>query len=1720
MLSQGRSVAVCAFIGLLILCLPILFSNNQLQGKQRANPRDIFQRDLSSREQLDDPAIEVVNGTGQDGSNLQPATHWSIFSSSHSTSNPHALERRADGPLYCTNGPCIDGSCCGKNGICGYGPDFCGDGCTSQCNATAMCGQYSENGEMPCGMKLCCSATGWCGTTEVYCGNADPLHGTLPCQAGYGSCAITGPPSCASGSGSSSKRKIGYYQSWNQRDRKCNKVAPSQLNTKGYTHLFFSFASIDPQSFRITPAHPDDVQGMKDFTALSKGGNLQTWIAVGGFDFSNPEAATHTTWSDMVSTKANRAAFISSVKEYMDTYGFQGVDLDWEYPGAPERGGKKLADTRNLSLLVKEMRAAYGIAYGISLTLAPDYWYLRWFDAKAMERNVDFFGFMAYDLHGSWDADVKTLGSLVRGQADIREISKNTLPLWFDGLDPAKLNFGLAMYGRGYTLADPSCNQLLCPFSGPSKPAPCTSFGGVMSLVEIKNLIKEKGLTPQYLEESMMKQITWDDQWIGYDDEETFAAKLAYADSLCFGGSMVWSIDFQEIGSGGPDGEEQDYGEVVYVGTEVYQQPTAQCSPPCVMVFPPSTLDSPTAVTLPPYTATLEVGTTTTTIVAVPTAQTVTVTVIDFFNYYITTSQQPGEPITLRPSFEAPPATVVVTGQNGEPTSRTVLPPPLGGPSSQIPGGTNPGDNPGGDGGDEIPFPFEPTPDPIDDDMEPVDVSDITTVPADPDSTDTAVPFPWPTGAVKPVTNPDDPVEEGSSRVSCKSWFFFICIAWIDLNINVQSWDIKLPPGTIGPGPPPVELLNLPSGWRVGCCLPPWPKMTILPNGQIASTPPEPEACEPTTATLTIESTSYGTTTTQGTVRTTATKTLSREFPIVGCVEDNTIATTVTACDRPTARAVAPAAGVPAKATGVSAASDLLVGGAAEGRDLTPRAGCDPPVLVDAVIFLENPTSSANPLRRKLTTDSASSAPGGPKLASFKVIEAPSAGVVAFFYLEKVQKNYLEESGGLKLRNFFLIGSIVIITPTTPPSSWTPSRSADQESIDQGPSNETALLPSEHGLWKRTEDFLKGWAPSQISVPPRKIWLKTENYDKIDKTYRYQRDSSECEGQFVYVIEDGIDDNHPTLALINGANRIEKLDGQVYGNWRPYTRETMLHGTKVASMIAGDQNGVCPQGKVTIVKMVVAGGTQNRWDEKKNKWAAMFQKLESLALAVEDISGKKRGNKSVVNMSWNVSPMPEAEEYEDVMRALLQALDKLNVVLVAASGNQPNTDITVQPQMFANGLPQKFVNDGVPNLINVGASDINGRAGLFTRQGAGLTVWAPGHLVHAAKADYSNGELETAAGTSYAAPMVAGLVAYYRALPGYGDGLDDPQVVKLLVRKMRRGIQAGVKKQDKGAYIDKNGRKFGALVPPIWNGQLSKDVSCLRQPNAPGCPSIDLGNPTPVGDLCTGAFTKRDVIEGPQETNETLIIRQEDSCPFEPGDGSGSGQGPTKTITYNSGAPSPTCTSGCGKLCTDFWCRPGQTGQPPFFTDPANQSSGLPNLPTLPPTGVTSCPAGSAATSAVQCAGNNGHSACITRQVCTEIPQTTAKPTPTSTPKDPGMTCYRDNNASGKWQPFKSTDANALYFPTCNSGLKLTTNGQGFIGNKNGLRMSFKWADDQTGCKGKKDFDLYQPCHTGFSSIGGQCDVGHGEDNNYGGTYRMQTDYGCVQVSMGKSDLG
>lgn len=83
-------------------------------------------------------------------------------------------------------------------------------------------------------------------------------------------------------------------------------------------------------------------------------------------------ALPRTTWSDLTSSQADRAAFIASLQSSISQNGLQGVDIDWQYPGTPESGGC-LADTEDHVSLVTEMRAIFGTQYGISLTLTPGY---------------------------------------------------------------------------------------------------------------------------------------------------------------------------------------------------------------------------------------------------------------------------------------------------------------------------------------------------------------------------------------------------------------------------------------------------------------------------------------------------------------------------------------------------------------------------------------------------------------------------------------------------------------------------------------------------------------------------------------------------------------------------------------------------------------------------------------------------------------------------------------------------------------------------------------------------------------------------------------------------------------------------------------------------------------------------------------------------------------------------------------------------------------------------------------------------------------------------------------------------------------------------------------------------------------------------------------------------------------------------------------------------
>lgn len=89
----------------------------------------------------------------------------------------------------------------------------------------------------------------------------------------------------------------------------------------------------------------------------------------------------------MVSTASNRIAFIDSAVQFCKTHGFDGIDIDWKYTVASDRGAFK-ADFSNFFTCMKELRSSAG-KLGIIVTLPSSYWYLKGFDVVGLEPQVD-----------------------------------------------------------------------------------------------------------------------------------------------------------------------------------------------------------------------------------------------------------------------------------------------------------------------------------------------------------------------------------------------------------------------------------------------------------------------------------------------------------------------------------------------------------------------------------------------------------------------------------------------------------------------------------------------------------------------------------------------------------------------------------------------------------------------------------------------------------------------------------------------------------------------------------------------------------------------------------------------------------------------------------------------------------------------------------------------------------------------------------------------------------------------------------------------------------------------------------------------------------------------------------------------------------------------------------------------------------------------------------
>lgn len=241
---------------------------------------------------------------------------------------------------------------------------------------------------------------------------------------------------------------------------------------------------------------------------------------------------------------------------------------------------------------------------------------------------------MSYDIHGTWDGDNPYTQRVVNPHTNLTEIGTGLDLLWRNKIDPSKVALGLGFYGRSFTLSDPSCNTPGCAFagdgggSGGGHPGECTQVSGTLSDFEIADILASDNPQFTYNQEAGVNWITWDsNQWVSYDDNKTLAQKEEFASGLCLSGQFAWAVDLGGPGSGqtstgagnGTNGNGTD-GEAgsgdVYISPEIWSEPnpTIACYPPCTFILPPYPVGSETTIVFPPYTTSLEVAWSTTTV--------------------------------------------------------------------------------------------------------------------------------------------------------------------------------------------------------------------------------------------------------------------------------------------------------------------------------------------------------------------------------------------------------------------------------------------------------------------------------------------------------------------------------------------------------------------------------------------------------------------------------------------------------------------------------------------------------------------------------------------------------------------------------------------------------------------------------------------------------------------------------------------------------------------------------------------------------------------------------------------------------------------------------------------------------------------------------------------------------------------------------------------------
>ncbi|MGH3343211.1 MAG: glycoside hydrolase family 18 protein [Carbonactinosporaceae bacterium] len=232
---------------------------------------------------------------------------------------------------------------------------------------------------------------------------------------------------------------------------------------------------------------------------------------------------------------------------------FDGIDIDWEWPGADVPGNVvRQSDRRNLTLLLREFRRqldAYGEQagrhYSLSVVLPPSREDIQaGFQSPEIFRHVDYATVTGFDLHGSWESRTNHAAQLFTppgDPSDERLSVDRAVSTWLHrGAPPCKLSVAVPAFGRGWR-GVPARNDGL--YQRARGPAPGPVEEGAQDYRVLADLRGERFRDTEHGALWLYFGASAGAQWWSYDDPAVIRRKATYVREHGLGGMTMWSLD-------------------------------------------------------------------------------------------------------------------------------------------------------------------------------------------------------------------------------------------------------------------------------------------------------------------------------------------------------------------------------------------------------------------------------------------------------------------------------------------------------------------------------------------------------------------------------------------------------------------------------------------------------------------------------------------------------------------------------------------------------------------------------------------------------------------------------------------------------------------------------------------------------------------------------------------------------------------------------------------------------------------------------------------------------------------------------------------------------------------------------------------------------------------------------------------------------------------------